>query len=219
MALAQPKPEFETWSDEDLFDYQRLDATAVTKEPFQFIIVPNFIKPGALSALNQDYPALPGPGNYGPDKFTSGPAFASLLDALRSSDFAQRMGAKFGTELDSLDRTITVRTHCEKSDGRIHTDHHSKVVTMLLYFNEEWPHDEGRLRMVNSATDLEDYAAEVVPAAGTLLAFKRADNSFHGHKPFEGERRMLQMSWEHGRRLNRGLRDLTKPVRRLLGMS
>jgi hypothetical protein len=25
--------------------------------------------------------------------------------------------------------------------------------------------------------------------------FKRADNSFHGHLPFEGERRVIQVAW------------------------
>jgi hypothetical protein len=28
-----------------------------------------------------------------------------------------------------------------------------------------------------------------------LLAFKRSDNSWHGHKPFVGERKALQLNW------------------------
>ncbi len=219
MALAESRLGTAEASTFDLFDYDRLAATDRTRKPFNFLIVPNFIKSDALEALNRDYPKLPGAGNYGPERFESGPSFQALLQILRSVDFAERMGAKFDIDLKGLDRTITARTHCEKTDGRIHTDHSSKVVTMLLYFNRDWPHEGGRLRMVNSASDIEDYAAEVMPAAGTLLAFRRADNSYHGHKPFEGKRRMLQMSWEHGRRLNRGLRDITKPVRRIFGLS
>ena len=49
--------------------------------------------------------------------------------------------------------------------------------------------------MLRSPRDIEDYAAEVLPLAGTLLVFKRSNNSYHGHKQFVGERRMLQMSW------------------------
>jgi hypothetical protein len=31
---------------------------------------------------------------------------------------------------------------------------------------------------------------------GTLVAFARADDSWHGHLPFEGERRvLLQVAW------------------------
>ena len=36
---------------------------------------------------------------------------------------------------------------------------------------------------------------EVPPTEGTLLAFRRADNSWHGHKPFAGERRVIQFNW------------------------
>ncbi len=36
---------------------------------------------------------------------------------------------------------------------------------------------------------------ELPPVAGTLLAFKRSDNSWHGHKPFTGERRVIQLNW------------------------
>jgi SM-20-related protein len=35
----------------------------------------------------------------------------------------------------------------------------------------------------------------VPPDWGTLLAFRRADNSYHGHTPFEGERRSIQINW------------------------
>ena len=52
--------------------------------------------------------------------------------------------------------------------------------------------------MLRSATDLEDYTAEVVPAGGTMLAFRRTENSFHGHKPHVGERRILQLSYTKG---------------------
>ena len=33
------------------------------------------------------------------------------------------------------------------------------------------------------------------PDNGTLLVFKRSEKSWHGHHPFEGPRRSLQMNW------------------------
>ena len=33
------------------------------------------------------------------------------------------------------------------------------------------------------------------PGDGSLLAFKRADHSWHGHTPFVGERRVVQIAW------------------------
>ena len=202
-----------------LFDLQAFEATPLAHEPFDFLIVPGFIHASALDALNRDFPLIDGPGNVSPDGLQYGPAFAALLRELRGADLARRFGAKFGIDLSSAGATISVRRHCEATDGHIHTDHRSKLITVLLYFNKEWPHEGGRLRMLRSATDIDDYAAEVVPAGGTMLAFRRTDTSFHGHKPFVGERRILQLSFTRGGEFARKMSGLTKPIRRLLNMS
>lgn len=89
----------------------------------------------------------------------------------------------------------TVRGRCDLSDGRIHTDLRSKIITVLIYMNEGWQEAGGRLRLLRSADDLSDIIVEVPPVAGTLLAFKRSDNSWHGHEPFSGERRVIQFNW------------------------
>ena len=34
-----------------------------------------------------------------------------------------------------------------------------------------------------------------MPIAGTMLAFRRSERSFHGHRPFVGERRVVQLNW------------------------
>jgi SM-20-related protein len=202
-----------------LFDFHAFEAMPLAHEPFDFLIVPGFIHADALDALNRDFPAIDGPGNVSPDGLRYGPAFAALLGKLRSGDFATRVGARFGTDLSNAAPTMTVRRHCEATDGDIHTDHRSKLLTVLLYFNKEWPHESGRLRILRSATDMEDYAAEVVPAGGAMLAFRRTESSFHGHKPFVGERRILQLSFTRGGELARKVSGLTKPIRRLLNVS
>ena len=54
----------------------------------------------------------------------------------------------------------TVRGFVREKDGSIHTDSETKIITVLLYMNEDWREDAGRLRLLRSATDLEDYAAK-----------------------------------------------------------
>jgi SM-20-related protein len=54
---------------------------------------------------------------------------------------------------------------------------------------------EGGLCKGGSGTDLDDVILEVPPVEGTLLAFRRRENSWHGHKPFVGERRVSQFNW------------------------
>jgi SM-20-related protein len=205
-----------------LFDWSAFDAAPLVREPFDFLIVPGFIGPAALEALNRDFPAIEGPGNAAPEDLDYGSAFAALLDELYGDALRDRFAAKFRLDLEGAEATIAVRRHCEATDGHIHTDHRAKLITVLLYFNEDWPHEGGRLRMLRSASDLDDYAAEVVPAAGNLLAFRRSDNSFHGHKRFVGERRILQLSFARPSVLvdaQRRIGRLTKPIRRLLNLS
>ena len=46
-------------------------------------------------------------------------------------------------------------------DGKIHTDSKSKVLTFLLYLNEEWDNEKGLLRMLKNNFDLEDFIEEI----------------------------------------------------------
>jgi hypothetical protein len=105
------------------------------------------------------------------------------------------MAEKFGIELAGLPTLFTVRGRCRERDGKIHTDTESKVITVLIYLNLDWSAAGGRLRVLNGPDDLDDMAAEVPPLAGTLLAFRRSERSWHGHAPFAGERRAIQMNW------------------------
>ena len=203
----------------ELFDFDAFAATPLQHDPFDYLIVPRFIRPGALAALNADFPAIEGPGNFAPERLSYGPSFAALLEALEGPELAARFGAKFGVDLGGCHPTIAIRRHSEATDGNIHTDHKSKVITVLFYFNLRWPHEGGRLRLLRSATDMEDYAAESVPEGGAMLAFRRTDHSYHGHKPFVGERRILQLSYTRGGDAARLVSSLTKPIRRLLGKS
>jgi len=90
---------------------------------------------------------------------------------------------------------FTVRGECRATDGKIHTDSATKIITVLLYMNEKWDTDGGRLRILRNGADLDDYVEEVPPHGGTLLAFRRSENSWHGHQPFDGPRRAIQMNW------------------------
>ena len=53
----------------------------------------------------------------------------------------------------------------------------------------------GRLRVLYDGRNYEPFAVEVPPTMGTMFAFLRAENSWHGHEPFEGERRVVQVAW------------------------
>jgi hypothetical protein len=176
-------------------DLDLFRAAPLVREPFQFLVVPHFIKQTALEGINADYPAITERGSFPVNRVKYGPAFQTLLDELESDEFRNAFEEKFEIELSGRPTTTTVRGWCGTGDGKIHTDSLSKIITVLIYMNADWEEQGGRLRLLRSGTDLQDAILEVPPVQGTLLAFKRADNSWHGHEPFVGARRVIQFNW------------------------
>ena len=178
-----------------MIDLDAIRHTPVTQKPFKFFTTPEILGPEHLAAINADFPPIRSAGVYPLSALTYGPAFAELIDNIRSSDLEDIMEEKFDVDLSDKPLMITIRGHAAKRDGRIHTDTITKVVTCLLYLNDTWDEGGGRLRLLNGPDDLNDYAAEVPPNGGTLAAFLRSDNSWHGHEPFEGQRRYVMFNW------------------------
>jgi hypothetical protein len=179
----------------DGLDLAALAAMPLTREPFPFLVVPGFITAAARAAINADYPSIDSAGSFPVDSLTFGPGFQAILDELRGPAFQQACEDKFGIDLSGRHTMITVRGRCGTRDGNIHTDAASKIITVLLYMNPSWEQSGGRLRLLRSGRDLEDVLVEVPPVEGTLVAFQRTDNSWHGHKPFIGPRRVIQFNW------------------------
>ena len=201
-------------------DLDGLKAAPLTKEPFQYLVVPGFVRPQACAEINRDYPKIAEPGSFAVARLSYGPNFRQLLDELATDEFRKAFENKFGLDLGGRPHTITVRGHCSPKDGRIHTDTKSKIITILIYMNPEWEHPGGRLRLLKSSSNLDDPIMEVPPAAGTMLAFKRSENSWHGHKPFSGERRVIQFNWvtsEGDRRIAMLRRHVSASFKRLFG--
>ncbi len=179
---------------------QALGEASVQHDPCDYIVVPNFVRRDMLAAVNRDYPAITEPGNMPPEELTYGPVFAEMLDELRSLSLKEAIARKFAIDLEGFPLQITVRKYSAAADGNVHNDSKLKVITALIYFNEDWPHDGGRLRLVRDPGNIDDYGAEVEPSGGALLAFKRSEHSYHGFKPCVGERRSLQMYYVRPKR-------------------
>lgn len=202
-------------------DLEAFRATPLTKAPFEHLVVPGFVRAPARGRINADYPAIAERGSFPVGQVAYGAAFQELLDDLESDAFREAFEEKFGIDLSGRPTTVTVRGRCGAKDGQIHTDSTSKIITVLIYMNPSWEEPGGRLRLLRSGHDLDDVIAEVPPTEGTLLAFKRADNSWHGHKPFVGARRVIQFNWvtsEGNRRIAMLRHHLSAPFKRMLGV-
>ncbi|MFT6288593.1 MAG: hypothetical protein ACJA09_003356 [Alcanivorax sp.] len=178
-----------------LTNLNALRAARVETDPYDYLVVPGFLDALSLEQVNSDYPPIDSAANHTLESLTYGAAFEQLIQELQGAEFAAVLGKHFDMDLVSLPTTVTVRKFCERTDGNIHTDHKSKVITVLVYFNETWDNKAGQLRLLRSKDDIENYAAQVIPSGGNLLAFRRTDHSWHGHTQFVGERRMVQVNY------------------------
>jgi len=172
----------------------RLKQARLRSDPFEYTIVPNFVSAGSLKEIISSYPALKG-GSYPLDSVEVPPAVQAMIDELDGAEFEQAIEEKFSVALKGQPKMYSLRGYCRKSDGKIHNDSKDKIITVLLYLNPQWNEQGGKLRMLRNGKDLNDYAEEVAPDNGTLLVFRRSQNSWHGHAPFAGRRCSIQMNW------------------------
>lgn len=179
-----------------LLDLARLRHSPLCRDPFEFVVVEDFLRGENLPALVDEFPTVPGHGSYPlstlPD---GGPRFADLARELQGEDMRSAIEDKFAIDLAGRPTMITLRGYSDGKDGAVHTDSATKLITVLLYMNPTWEEAAGRLRLLRRRDDLTDYAAEVSPLAGTMVAFRRSASSFHGHCAHVGPRRSIQLNW------------------------
>lgn len=208
-----------------LLDPARLDRpdTTVQHQPFPFMMAHGQLPDEVRDDLDRDFPRYTSAGFFPYDPADCGPSVNALIDSLTAPAFARAIGERLG--VDHLEQYPTLVTLCRllnKRHGTIHTDSKSKVVTALIYLNPRWPDtSNGCLRFLHSIDDIDSIVVpELTPLYGEFAVFKRCENSFHGHLPYEGERRVIQVAWltseeEKRRKTKRG--KFSRAFKKLFG--
>ncbi|HEY0418177.1 MAG TPA: 2OG-Fe(II) oxygenase [Acetobacteraceae bacterium] len=178
----------------DPLDLAPFLAAPVQRDPYPWITAPGCVRPPSLPGLRRDFPRLRRAGYHPVETFTPQGEFAALLRQIEAGVLDRAMSVKFGLDFAALPRLVTVRFTSAAHEGRPHTDSASKIATLLLYMHEGWASPEGRIRVLRREA-LTDPVAEVSPEEGNIFAFLRSENSWHGHTPFVGERRVVQVTW------------------------
>jgi SM-20-related protein len=167
-----------------------------SREPYDFFLGSGILREEAIPELKRDFPDIDKPGYLTVDEVQLKGRFKTLIDELESPEFTEEISRKWGKDMHPYPRLTTIMKRSQPKYGSIHTDGPSKVMTMLVYMNDDWGQDDGgRLRVLYDGQNYEPYAVEVPPVMGTVFGFLRADNSWHGHRPFAGERKVVQIAW------------------------
>jgi hypothetical protein len=178
-----------------MIDYERFAAAPLAAVPYDHLVVPGFVPQVDAIAAAASFPAPDLPGVLPAPTRPRDDACGQLLRELRTPRLTQAFADKYKLRLTPDTLMITLRARARAQDGRIHTDSETKVITALIYLNDDWASAGGRLRVLRGPDDIEDMAAEVPPLAGTLITFRRCETSWHGHKPFDGPRKAIMLNW------------------------
>jgi hypothetical protein len=163
-------------------------------EPFPYLVMREFVRPEVLADVIDSYPTVDKPGSWPLPGLKYGPAFTELVKELEGEEMRHAFEEKFGMDLSSNPTMITARCMCRAKDGKVHTDSRTKIITVLIYLNQDWENDGGKLRLLRSQ-DLNDSIMEVPPNAGTIITFLNTPNAGHGHESYRGPRRAIQLNW------------------------
>ncbi len=182
-------------SETTILDLDAVRAAPVKSEPFSYFMGSGVLKPGAAEAVQRSFPDIHTTGFHPLEEMKVEGAFKTLIDEVTGDALGRVLQEKFGVDFNALPKLVTVRKLSAAHEGRIHTDGEKKVMTMLFYLNDTWDSPDGRFRVLRSDKSFDDYVEEASPETGAFAAFMRADNSWHGHTPFVGERRVVQIAW------------------------
>lgn len=179
-----------------MLNLDALAARPATPAPFPHLTAEGLLPPEAQAAVARDFPDPGKTGFFPVEELRYGPKFAELLEDLQRPEFSRIVGEKLGQDLESRPKMIVVRKWSSAKDGRPHTDGQDKIATALVYLNDDWKPEEGGALRFLAGADLDGSGTEPIsPLYGSFAAFVRADDSWHGHPPFAGERRVVQVFW------------------------
>ena len=175
--------------------FDALRDAPLREAPFPFLVIDNLLNEEYSGEIAKDFPEVHSRGSFPLEQLKCGSSFRRLIEELEGDEFRSAVEEKLSIDLKGRPTMITVRGYTSERDGRIHADTESKLVTVLLYFNPTWEAEGGRLRILKNRNALDDYVTEIAPTFGKCLIFKVTDNCWHGHKPFVGERKALQLNY------------------------
>ena len=178
----------------DIINFDAIENAEVHRTPYPFFGIKDSLNSVYKESIVSDFPELSKGGSFPLGSIEIKESLEALISEIKSEKFREILAAKFELDLSDKPMVITARGYSRKRDGQNHTDSKTKLITILIYFNDKWTSPNGRLRILKS-DDINDYTEEFSSSFGQLIAFKVTDNCWHGYLPFEGKRQSLQINY------------------------
>ncbi|PPQ29147.1 2OG-Fe(II) oxygenase [Rhodopila globiformis] len=179
-----------------MIDEAAVAAGVLRHDPYDYCYIDHALPERLKEEVLADAPTIPDRGSYALPDLVRGPKFDAVIQDLLSDRFRHLVEEKFDIDLSKRPPYIVMmgNTTGHYNEGYAHPDSKHKIITVLLGFSREWPHERGKLRILRSE-DREDYAFEYPPEFGKMMMFRVCDHSWHGFLPQKAQRMSLQLCY------------------------
>jgi SM-20-related protein len=188
-----------------MIDLDRIMDTPLQRQPFRWGAVDGLYSAADAASLMTTYPGdhfrlISGYGGEKDYEYEARPliamganevqfefhlsrAWQSFARALLSPAYREAVAAMSGCDLRDALLEVNVFHYGPGASLGPHSDLPDKIVTHVLYFNEEWDAADGGCLQILSAKDERAVVHEVLPLIGNSAFLVRSENSWHAVSP------------------------------------
>ena len=179
-----------------MLNFELIKKAEINSEFYPFFSVQDvFLNKEDHNRITKDFPSINKGGSFPSDSVSYGKSIQSLIDSLEGDQMRDILENKFQVDLKDKPVVSTFRGYSRMKDGKIHSDSKTKIITVLLYLNENWDESIGLLRMLKEKDKIDNYITEIPASMGSMVAFKVTNNCWHGFIPYEGKRCSIQLNY------------------------
>tara|TARA_Y100000588_G_scaffold135236_1_gene148706 strand:- start:194 stop:802 length:609 start_codon:yes stop_codon:yes gene_type:complete len=179
-----------------MLNFELIKKAEINSEFYPFFTVRDvFLNEEDHKKIATDFPNINKGGSFPSNSVSYGDSIQSLIDCLEGDQMRSILENKFQVDLKDKPVVSTFRGYSRIKDGKIHSDSKTKIITVLLYLNENWDESSGLLRMLKEKDNINSYITEIPASMGSMVAFKVTNNCWHGFIPFEGKRCSIQLNY------------------------
>ena len=179
-----------------MLNFELIKQAEINSEYYPFFTIQDvFLNQEDHKKIAKDFPTINKGGSFPSNSLSFGESIQSLIDCLEGDQMRSILENKFQVDLKGKPVVSTFRGYSRIKDGKIHSDSKTKIITVLLYLNENWDESNGLLRMLKDKNDIDNYITEIPASMGSMVAFKVTNNCWHGFIPFEGKRCSIQLNY------------------------
>ena len=179
-----------------MLNFELIKKAEINSEFYPFFTIQDvFLNKEDHKKIATDFPNINKGGSFPSEVVSYGESIQALINCLEGDQMRTILENKFQVDLKDKPVVSTFRGYSRIKDGKIHSDSKTKIITVLLYLNENWDASSGLLRMLKEKDNIENYITEIPPSMGSMVAFKVTNNCWHGFIPFEGKRCSIQLNY------------------------